>query len=86
MAPRAAGVAWAVGGDASSDPFARPLLLGLGVDELIVGSSRVGRVRAWVRALDHGNAVTVANLALGADSPQEVEGLAGPLRCLLLAS
>lgn len=85
-AAHSAGVAVAVCGEAASDPVAMPLLLGMGVDELSVGSSRVGRVRAWVRALDHGNAVTVANLALGADSTQEVEGLAGPLRSLLLAS
>jgi phosphocarrier protein FPr len=63
-----------------------PLLLGIGVDELSVGASRVGRVRAWVRALDHGSAVTVARSALAADSAGAVERLVAPLRSLLLAS
>jgi phosphocarrier protein FPr len=82
----AARVMVAVCGEAASDPVAMPLLLGLGVDELSVGASRVGRVRGWVRALDHGNAVSVAKMALAAGSAEEVEGLAAPLRSLLIAS
>ena len=65
-------------GEAASDPIAMPLLLGLGVDELSVGSSRVGPVRAWVRALDHGAAVRVAERALGAESATEVERIVEP--------
>jgi phosphoenolpyruvate-protein kinase (PTS system EI component) len=83
---RSAGIAVAVCGEAASDPVAMPLLLGLGVDELSVGSSRVGCVRGWVRALDHGSAVAVAKLALQADSAKDVERLIGPLRSMLLAS
>jgi phosphoenolpyruvate-protein kinase (PTS system EI component) len=85
-AAHASRVAVAVCGEAASDPVAMPLLLGLGVDELSVGASRVGRVRAWVRALDHGGAVTVAKLALAADSAEAVERLVAPLRSLLIAS
>ena len=82
----AARVMVAVCGEAASDPVAMPLLLGLGVDELSVGASRVGRVRGWVRALDHASAVTIAKLALAAASAEEVEGVAAPLRSLLIAS
>jgi phosphoenolpyruvate-protein kinase (PTS system EI component) len=85
-AAHASRVAVAVCGEAASDPVAMPLLLGIGVDELSVGASRVGRVRAWVRALDHDSAVTVARLALAADSAEAVERLVAPLRSLLIAS
>jgi phosphoenolpyruvate-protein kinase (PTS system EI component) len=82
----AAGISVAVCGEAASDPVAMPLLVGLGVDELSVGASRVGCVRGWVRALDHRSAATVAHLALEAGSAQDVEALARPLSATLLAS
>jgi phosphocarrier protein FPr len=85
-AAHSAGITVAVCGEAASDPVAMPLLLGLGVDELSVGSSRVGSVRGWVRALDHADAVRVATLALAAGSAVEVENLAAPLRSMLIAS
>jgi phosphoenolpyruvate-protein kinase (PTS system EI component) len=85
-AARSSGISVAVCGEAASDPVAMPLLVGLGVVELSVGSSRVGRVRGWVRALDHASAVTVAQLALAAESAEDVEGLSAPLRSTLLAS
>jgi phosphoenolpyruvate-protein kinase (PTS system EI component) len=77
-AARPWGVNVAVCGEAASDPLAVPLLVGLGVSELSVGSSRVATVRSWVRALDHSAAVRVAERALGADSAADVERLAEP--------
>ncbi len=84
-AARPSGVNVAVCGEAASDPLAMPLLVGLGVGELSVGSSRVATVRSWVRALDHAAAVRVAERALGADSAAEVERLAEPF-CASMAS
>ena len=42
-----------------------PLLVGLGVEELSVGASRVGTVRAWVRELVLSEAQDLATRALG---------------------
>ncbi|MFL5956228.1 MAG: putative PEP-binding protein, partial [Solirubrobacterales bacterium] len=51
-AAQAAGIPVEVCGEAASDPVTVPLLIGLGVDELSVGASRVAAARRWVRALD----------------------------------
>ena len=75
----AAGIPLEVCGEAASDPLVVPLLVGLGADELSVGAARVGAVRAWVRALDHGEAVELGRLALRAGDAAEVARLAGPL-------
>jgi phosphoenolpyruvate-protein kinase (PTS system EI component) len=56
-----------------------PLLVGLGVDELSVGASRVGAVRAWVRELDHGEVAELAERALWAPTPDEVQALMAPI-------
>ena len=82
-AARHAGIPVEVCGEAASDPLAMPLLVGLGVDELSVGSAAVARVRSWVRALDKGEAAAIADRAVEADSAAEVEALARPLRRLL---
>ena len=74
-AAKAAGVPLEVCGEAASDPVAAPLLVGLGVDELSVGAARVGRVRAWVRGLDHAAAERTAREALALSSAAEVERL-----------
>jgi phosphoenolpyruvate-protein kinase (PTS system EI component) len=74
-AARGAGVLLEVCGDAASDPVAVPLLVGLGVDELSVGAARVGRVRAWIRDLDHAGAQRAAHAALGLPGAAEVEAL-----------
>ena len=74
-AARAAGVVLEVCGDAASDPVAVPLLVGLGVDELSVGAAQVGRVRAWVRGLDHAAAQRVARAALDLPGAADVEAL-----------
>jgi phosphoenolpyruvate-protein kinase (PTS system EI component) len=74
-AARAAGVVLEVCGDAASDPVAVPLLVGLGVDELSVGAARVGRVRAWVRGLDHAVVQRAARQALALAGAAEVEAL-----------
>ena len=78
-AARAAGIPLEVCGEAASDPLAVPLLVGLGANELSAGAARVGAVRAWVRALDHGETKDLACRALEASDAAEVERLAQPL-------
>ena len=78
-AATAAGIPLEVCGEAASDPLTVPLLVGLGANELSVGAARVGAVRAWVRALDYGEAAELGRLALRAGDSAEVERLAGPL-------
>jgi phosphoenolpyruvate-protein phosphotransferase len=73
-----AGIRVEVCGEAASDPVGVPLLLGLGVDELSVGASRVGAVREWVRALDYREAADLAARALWATTPDDVQALLGP--------
>jgi phosphoenolpyruvate-protein kinase (PTS system EI component) len=74
-AAHAAGIPVEVCGEAASDPVAMPLLVGLGVDELSVGASRVATVRAWVRRLHHGEVAGLAEEALGLDGPDAVAEL-----------
>jgi phosphoenolpyruvate-protein kinase (PTS system EI component) len=69
------GIPVEVCGEAASDPISLPLLVGLGVDELSVGASRVGQVRRAVRGLDFGDAKRLAGRALEADGPAEVAEL-----------
>jgi len=78
-AARAADIPLEVCGEAASDPLAVPLLVGLGANELSAGAARVGAVRAWVRALDHGETKELARRSLDAGSAAEVERLAQPL-------
>jgi phosphoenolpyruvate-protein kinase (PTS system EI component) len=73
------GIRVEVCGEAASDPVGMPLLVGLGVDELSVGASRVGAVRAWVRELDHGEVSDLAQRALWATSPDDVRALLAPI-------
>ena len=73
------GIRVEVCGEAASDPVGVPLLVGLGVDELSVGASRVGAVRAWVRDLDHREVSDLAARALWATSPDEVQALLAPI-------
>jgi phosphoenolpyruvate-protein phosphotransferase len=79
QAARCAGIPIEVCGEAASDPIALPLLVGLGVDELSVGASRVGTVRAWVRELVHREAQELATRALGCTTAQQVEALMAPV-------
>jgi phosphoenolpyruvate-protein kinase (PTS system EI component) len=78
-AARAAGIPLEVCGEAASDPLTVPLLVGLGADELSAGAARVGALRAWIRALDHGECERLARRALKARDSLEVEALARPL-------
>jgi phosphoenolpyruvate-protein kinase (PTS system EI component) len=78
LAARAARIPLEVCGEAASDPLTVPLLVGLGADELSAGAARVGAVRAWVRALDHGETEELARRALTARDALEVEALARP--------
>jgi phosphoenolpyruvate-protein kinase (PTS system EI component) len=73
------GIRVEVCGEAASDPIGMPLLVGLGVDELSVGASRVGTVRAWVRELNRGEVAELATRALWCTSPDEVHDLAAPV-------
>jgi phosphocarrier protein FPr len=63
-------------GEAASQPIAMPLLLGLGVDELSVGTARLGTIRSWVRNLDYRSLRELASQALKCGSAAEVESLA----------
>jgi phosphoenolpyruvate-protein kinase (PTS system EI component) len=72
-------IAVEVCGEAAGDPIALPLLVGLGVDELSVGASRVGIVREWVRALSRAEAAELADQALKCAGADEVELLVTPL-------
>jgi phosphoenolpyruvate-protein kinase (PTS system EI component) len=78
-AARAAGVPLEVCGEAASDPVSFPLLVGLGVDELSVGASRVGAVRAWARAIDYLSLRRTARAALELSDAAEVARLVGPV-------
>jgi len=78
-AARCAGIPIEVCGEAASDPIALPLLVGLGVDEVSVGASRVGTVRAWVRELVHREAYELATRALECTTPREVEAIMAPV-------
>jgi phosphoenolpyruvate-protein kinase (PTS system EI component) len=84
-AARGAGIRLEVCGEAASDPVAMPLLVGLGVDELSVGASRVGTVRAWVRELDRSELQELAARALWASSPDEVEAIVAPIARRLMS-
>ena len=79
QAARRAGIPIEVCGEAASDPTALPLLVGLGVDELSVGASRVGTVRAWVRELVLREAQELATRALQCTTAQQVETLVAPV-------
>ncbi len=79
-AATAAGVPLEVCGEAASDPVAARLLIGLGVDELSVGAARVGRVRAWVRGLDHAAAEQAARDALATETEHLVSTPGGVRR------
>ena len=65
-AAKAAGIPLEVCGEAASEPLTVPLLVGLGADELSAGAARVALVRAWIRALDHGDWEQLAQRALAA--------------------
>ena len=85
-AAREASISLSLCGESASDRLVMPLLVGLGVDELSVGASRVGLVRHWVRALDYAQTRSAAALALRCSSVEEVESLVAPLAQLLEAS
>jgi phosphoenolpyruvate-protein kinase (PTS system EI component) len=87
-AAREADVPLEVCGEAASDPVTVPLLVGLGVDELSVGASRVGVVRTWIRALDYLALRGTARAALALSDAAQVARLVRPVarRLALLES
>jgi phosphoenolpyruvate-protein kinase (PTS system EI component) len=82
-AARHADIPIEVCGEAAGDPVALPLLIGLGVDEISVGASRVGTVREWVRRLTYAETCELARRALHCTTTAEVEALAAPIACRL---
>jgi len=74
-AARTARIRVEVCGEAASTPLMTPLLVGIGVDELSVGAARVGTVRRWIRAMDHGELADLAQRALALDTAEEVAAL-----------
>jgi phosphoenolpyruvate-protein kinase (PTS system EI component) len=78
-AARGAGIPIEVCGEAASDPITMPLLVGLGVEELSVGASRVGTVRAWVREIVLGDAQDLATRALACTTAEQVAALVAPV-------
>jgi phosphoenolpyruvate-protein kinase (PTS system EI component) len=84
-AARAARIPVEVCGEAASDPFVLPLLIGLGVNEISVGAARVGTVRRWVRSLDYAQVRALADQALAAPGPEAVKARLAPI-ALALAS
>lgn len=82
-AARRHGVITEVCGEAASDALVMPLLVGLGVDELSVGASRVPCVRDWVRRLDYAVLQALAERAVASESAAAVEALMTPVRELL---
>jgi phosphoenolpyruvate-protein kinase (PTS system EI component) len=81
-----AGIAVEVCGEAASDPVALPLLIGLGVDEISVGASRVGTVRGWVRELEHAQVAELAARALAATTVDEVAEIVAPVTARLTSA
>jgi len=81
-----AGIAVEVCGEAASDPVALPLLIGLGVDEISVGASRVGTVRGWVRELEHAQVAELATRALAATTVDEVAEIVAPVTARLTSA
>jgi len=62
-------------GNAAADPFAVPLLLGLGVDALSVAPAAVPAVKAIVRTLSHARCREVATAALELETSEAVQAL-----------
>jgi phosphoenolpyruvate-protein kinase (PTS system EI component) len=62
-------------GEMASDPWAVPLLVGLGVDELSVHPPLVARIKAAVRKLDSRECADVARVALTLENGQAVRRL-----------
>ncbi|HYM96958.1 MAG TPA: phosphoenolpyruvate--protein phosphotransferase [Candidatus Sulfotelmatobacter sp.] len=62
-------------GEMASDPWALPLLIGLGVDELSVHPPLVAQVKARVRGLKRGDCTRAAGEALELEDGQQVRGL-----------
>ena len=62
-------------GEAAGDPLVIPILVGLGVEELSVTPSAIGKVRATLAGLDRDSCTTLAARALAAGSLAEVRQL-----------
>jgi phosphoenolpyruvate-protein kinase (PTS system EI component) len=73
------GIPVEVCGEMASEPQMVPLLLGMGVTELSVGAARVGKVRAWIRALSYLDALALARTALASRSAAQIAALVDPV-------
>jgi phosphocarrier protein FPr len=74
-----AGIPVGVCGESASDRLAAPLLLGLGIDVLSVGVSRIGSTRRMLRKLEFPKVQELARAALMASSAAQVEEMSQPL-------
>ena len=63
-------------GELAGDPFAVPVLVGLGVDELSMNPSAIPRVKSVLRAVDLKETQALADLVLAASGAPEARGIA----------
>jgi len=75
-AARAAGIPLSICGEMASSPFSVPLLVGIGVTELSMTSSRVPMVKEVIRSLNSGDVAADARRALCAPSSEAVRQIA----------
>lgn len=59
-------------GEMAGDVISTPLLVGLGITELSVGSSQLLSVKKAVRSLDHGECATLVEDLVEAELPEEI--------------
>ncbi len=74
-AAHANGIWIGVCGEMAADIHLVPLLLGLGIDELSVGTASVPRVKRAVQNLDAGECRALAERAMQMSDPAEIEGM-----------
>ena len=71
-----AGIPISVCGEMAGNPFAVPLLVGLGIEELSASAGAVPVIKEIVRSLDAGDVAEDARSALAAGSVEEVREIA----------
>ncbi len=72
-AARDAGIPACICGEMAGDPLYLPVLLGLGFDELSMGSASIPRVKRMLRCCDMGRAAEVAGACLGFSTAEQVD-------------
>jgi phosphotransferase system enzyme I (PtsI) len=74
-AAKAAAIPLSICGAMASDPLAATLLLGLGLRELSMEGAAIPEIKETLRRVSVAECEAVAQVALGSDSAEEVEGL-----------